>query len=539
MLLLIALVLLIYLCRLGTLSVRGEESRRAGIAFEMLETGDWITTTIQRDAVFYRPPLQNWAIALSCMLHDSRGAWAVRLPSVLAILGTCLLVYGYSRNFLSPLGAFGAAAAYATMVQVLELGRTAETEAIFTVFTSGSLLVWHWGYVRQWAACRGPSWRTWSAAYGLAALGTLAKGLQPPVYLFASTAIFLLWRRQLRAFFSLAHLAGLLAFTLVLGAWLVPYLSLMGGKAGIEILAGEAGMKLMDNIQRAFGHMLQFPAETLVCTLPWSALLLAFGSRAFRQSIGEAKPMVTFCAISLLVTFPSCWLPAGARCRYWMPMYPVLAPLLGLVVQRFMEAPAEWMTRRRRLWLSVAGTSMVGAAVLAVASSWWPWSWPDLRLPELRLPHSQALLFALAACILACLVLAGRNSPSILAVAGCGLFLGLTYDVWYTNFRQAQSADLEAAIIPVKRVLPPQTELVSFGQVHHRFFYYYGKPIRVVPWPKSRAELPANTYFCFDRIYQIYQPRQIPMDWEKLAEFPCDRYVPCQEDMKVIVGRTR
>ncbi len=62
---------------------------------------------------------------------------AIRLPSVLAILLTTLITYLYARTFLTPTGALAAGAAYASLLQVLQIGRLGENEALYALLVSG------------------------------------------------------------------------------------------------------------------------------------------------------------------------------------------------------------------------------------------------------------------------------------------------------------------------------------------------------------------------------------------------------------------
>ena len=136
----VVLVGLLYFARLDDLPLRGEESRRATVAMEMMETDDWVVPRQQGTVYFMsaRPPLQAWLIAAA-----ARGGWpdgvAVRLPSVLAILLTAALIYAYARTFLSPVGAFASAAGFVSMGQVLQLGRFGETDALFSLFVASSM----------------------------------------------------------------------------------------------------------------------------------------------------------------------------------------------------------------------------------------------------------------------------------------------------------------------------------------------------------------------------------------------------------------
>jgi 4-amino-4-deoxy-L-arabinose transferase-like glycosyltransferase len=197
------LVVGIYAVRLTALPVCGEESRRATVAMEMMDTGDWIVPRQQGQWYFSRPPLQNWIIAGFGLARGEVDVAAIRLPSALAILVTALLIYGYGRTFLSRFGAFAAGAVFITAGQVLQIGNLGETEAIFTLLVSASLLVWHWGYVRSWP----PAW-FWIAGGTLAALGALAKGLQAPAYFFGTVGVFLVVRRDWRRPIAWQPLAG-------------------------------------------------------------------------------------------------------------------------------------------------------------------------------------------------------------------------------------------------------------------------------------------------------------------------------------------
>src|SRR5262249_2343726 len=154
----------------------GEESRWANVAREMIASGDWIVPR-QQGALFpERPPMGSWAIALVGLVRGEVDLTAVRLPSACATLLLTWLGYAYARGGMSRLGSFAAAAIFATFAQVMVLGRFGESEALFTLFTGGSLLAWHAGYMRG-RSCAA----VWALGYSLAALGALVKGLQAPV----------------------------------------------------------------------------------------------------------------------------------------------------------------------------------------------------------------------------------------------------------------------------------------------------------------------------------------------------------------------
>ena len=92
-LVLAALVLAVYFSRLTDLTIRGEESRWARVAQEMLDSGDWIVPRQQGDPFPDRPPLNSWAMMLASRLTGQLDLVAIRLPTVIATLLITLLIY--------------------------------------------------------------------------------------------------------------------------------------------------------------------------------------------------------------------------------------------------------------------------------------------------------------------------------------------------------------------------------------------------------------------------------------------------------------
>src|SRR3977135_4056780 len=71
----------IYLPGWGSLQVDHEEPRRALPALHMLASGDWLVPRVGSDPYLRKPPLLNWAIALSCPLSGGPSQNALLLPA--------------------------------------------------------------------------------------------------------------------------------------------------------------------------------------------------------------------------------------------------------------------------------------------------------------------------------------------------------------------------------------------------------------------------------------------------------------------------
>lgn len=535
-LLLLLLVLGIYFTRIGEPPLRGEETRWALCSREVLLTGDWVVPHQQGRPHNDRPPLVNWCIALSSWALGNDGALAVRLPSVIATLLVTLLIYGYSRLFLSRTAALASGAAYATMSQVLMMGRLAECESLMTLFVAASLLVWHWGYTRGW-----PAWLYWTSGYFLAGLAALTKGPQGPIYFVASVGVYLvLVRREGRQLLRPAHLVGVVVILMVVGIWQVPFYRATSWEAVRLIWLHQAAARF-DGVH--FGplvkHLLVFPGEVLASMLPWSILLAAFAHRGFRQKLGTAKLHVAFLVTCIAVTFPSVWLAAEARARYFMPLYPCFAPLIGLVLERCWQSELStfWQgTWKRFAWSVAVLMPVAGGIVLAVST----------------IPRFESLMFvqtpwfaasyAIAAVALGAAVIWSRPGLSAsaagprpgVAVLAIAAFVGLSVSGLVVNTLQRQAEDVAAAVANLKRQLPPDPQLVSFGRTHHLFAYHYRDQIPVAAWPPS-ADTPTATWFCFEQPGTV--ERTLPFAWEKVAVISCERSRRADPYEKVIVGR--
>lgn len=531
----------IFFTRLGDLTLRGEETRRARVAIEMLESGDWVVPREQGRLFPDRPPLGNWLIALSMLITGSTGAVAVRLPTAVATLATSLLVYGYTRGFLGRNAALVAGLAYATSGQILQLGMLAETEATLTLLVGASLLLWHLGYSRDWSAAI-----TWILGYGFAALAALAKGPQGPIYFVGAVVLYLGWRRDWRMLFSGSHLLGAAVMVAIVAAWQVPYSRAVEWKLVLQTW-GHTSAARFDYSQPwpVIRHLLEYPCEIAGCLLPWSVWLAAFARRDFRSSLGAAREAAVFLGLAIVVAFPTCWLAPQARGRYFMPLYPCFAPLVAMVIDRAWSASPDWLTGFwRRYWIAASALMLLAAAGVLLATGW-----PALAETPLRQSWSFAGVYVMLSVICAWIVwkspatqphplamsplrLVARPAAPVIALA---VFLGLTWNGLWMNDVFRRSEDIAGQVAAVKRLLPDDVRLVSLGRAHHPFVYHYGETIPWLDWPKADSPPLEFEYFCFHSERGRRKP--LPFDWQEVAVVSCDRYRREQPVDTMVIGR--
>jgi 4-amino-4-deoxy-L-arabinose transferase-like glycosyltransferase len=541
MLLLALLVVGLYFSRLTDLTIRGEESRWARVAQEMIESGDWIVPRQQGVPFPDRPPLNSWAMILAAKLTGQLNVIAIRLPAVLATLGVTLLIYVYGRNFLSRMGSLAAAAAYPTMAQVLQLGRLAESDSLLTLCLTAALFTWHYAY-----ECRRNAALAWVGGLTLAALAGLAKGPQGPLYFAAITTIYLLLRGDRTFLFNRWLLAGIGTFVLIVAAWQVPFFLSVDASSVLAIWSegGDVGNRfLYRGVGQALARWVSFPASVWACMLPWSWMLPLAATRWFRKNLGDARSMATFLATACLVALPTCWLPADSRPRHFMSLYPCLALLIGLTVER------SWQSREQGFWQQswdrylVVGACLIVLAPLGLATARYVGNERSMELAR-EVSWTALAAYALAACAAALATLWSRSRRDlaharvgILAVAA---FMGCTHVAIAMTFQSRTANNPASAIVQIREMIPPGERLVSFGRVHHLFAYYFGQPIEMQKlvagcWAPEDSDA---DYFCY--LIDPSRPTpQIPFEWDPIAEVSCERAKASHVRTKVVVGRRR
>ena len=443
-----------------------------------------------------------------------------------------IVLYGYSRCFLSKTGAMTAALAFASMPEMFLNGQKAETEAVYTAFLAGSLLVWHWGYLRKWNATA-----TWVASYTLLAGAALCKGgLQPPAYFAGSVGTYLLINRNLRLLVRPSHLIGLCFGLCLTAAWFVPYTLQQGWSVALHTWMGDTSMRFKNwQLEGFLIHLGVFPCEVFGVLLPWSLMFIAYFQPRYWRWMIASCPQVLFVVICVGIAFPTCWLPPEGRTRYFSPLFPCLAVMVAAVIE---SCIAKVSLPRMQFGWKVFVILLSGVMFLAA-----------LGIPAISILFREGRWHYWA-------------SSSFWAVAYCGIFLSLA---WYTirrrgtdeasvrhgmiaitcsmialscgyltDLRIRRSEDTPALIARVKKDLPEQQSLVSFDYVDCLFIYHYGHFIDRKPWPVVAEEIPPGTYFCFNS--SPYDRPSLPFPWHEIAMVSMERNIDSVLERVVVVG---
>ncbi len=348
----------IYMPGLASVEIKGEEIRRIMPGIHMLETGDWIVPQFNGNVYLRKPPLVNWAIALSVRSFGVRNEWTVRFPSVIAMLAMGLVMLASCEPWLGLNAALAAILITFTSAGLVEKGRLAEIEAIYIALFGIAFACW-----LGWTATGRSRWLIWPVTGLLLGVGLLAKG-PPHLAFFYAIVSFIAWKSSRgkepgaavdTGLASWAHLCGLILMLGVFALWCVPYMRQVAslGAGGVwarqieQRVGGGNRSTIFINFLRSLVNFLPW---ALALPLFWRRYTLALLSPRDRLLVEAARWPIVVCAFALMLI-------PGMLPRYTLPLVIPYALFLALLLKaELANASLRW---------PLAAACLTGAGMLA------------------------------------------------------------------------------------------------------------------------------------------------------------------------------
>jgi 4-amino-4-deoxy-L-arabinose transferase-like glycosyltransferase len=440
------------------------EGRNAQAAREMARAGAWLVPRIYGEPYYDKPAPFFWLLsAFQSALGD--GEIAVRLPSVLATLGTLAVLHRFALRSFGRRVAALAAVIHATSPEVVALARFCNFDATLTFFLTTASIGW-----LAWLDGRR---RFPLVPYVAMGLGALVKGpvaiLLPVLVLVACAGL----RREIR---EVLRAARPLAGACVVGALVLPWIGAAAAEDPRYVETFLVGHNVERYLSSEYGHargLLFYLPVVLGGMFPWSLLLPAAalaprgGTRREREVLAWAVVVLGFFTL------------ADAKlATYVLPAFPPLALWLALRVDGILRAEGV-PGRVARLVRGAVGIWAGVLVVLPVALASWLWS----AYPELLRGALWAAPLPLVAWLGARLVLRGTLRP----LAACAAFAAANaylLGVFYLGAAPLVSrVASDADIARLAHRLAPQATIVGFRIQPASLSYYARAPVR-------RANLP-------------------------------------------------
>lgn len=303
----------------------GEEAIFPIISLEMWQHGEWM-----RQRLFglnpQHNPLFNWLIIpVAAVAGWEHVLEVTRVITIAATLATAAMA-GWLAWRLRRDRAFAwfAALVYLTLADVLMYrGWLAYVDPLFGMFIFSAIAV-------LWVACE----ENRPGLLVLSAVGLTCAFLSKAftAYVFYGSAVFVLlffahYRKVLLGPVSLGwHGAALLAPMLWLGT--LPANTGQGGRMFFEMLAKLIPAGVLEYMHK----LVAYPAETFLRIAPAAPLAAWFAWRGRIDLHGDARRHAVTALILALACYLPYWLAPASAIRYLMPIYPLAAIALALVL---------------------------------------------------------------------------------------------------------------------------------------------------------------------------------------------------------------
>jgi len=328
-----------------------DEPRFAQATKQMLESGDFISIRFQEVARNKKPAGIYWLQATSVTVSEwlgiedaRRRIWVYRLPSLLAAIGSVLLVYWAALAFVSRTNAFLAAALFSSILLLGVEARLAKTDAAVLLSVLAAMGAFARIYLkpdasRQWAF----PFIFWTAI----GVGILIKGpITPLVPLLAGIVLALCdrsapWLRALKPF------PGLIWAMLIVAPWFALIMVETEGQFLKESLGNDMLGKVVSGQEGHGAPPLTYLAIFWVTAGPMSPLAALATPFVWRQ---RRDPGVRFLLAWLVPSWVLFECLATKLPHYVLPLYPAAAILIALAFERdALKVDSFW--RRKILWI--------------------------------------------------------------------------------------------------------------------------------------------------------------------------------------------
>ncbi len=320
--------------------VKPDEGRYAEISREMVASGDWTTPRLNDLKYFEKPPLQYWTTAAAFEVFGLHN-WTARLWTALTgLFGILLAYYTGRRVWGGEVGLYAAAVLGSSLLYVM-IGHMNSLDMGLTFFMalgmSGFVLAQHDGATAR-------ENRLWMhVAWAALALAVLSKGLIGIVLPGAVLVLYSLIQRDWALWKRLHLITGTLLFFAIAAPWFVA-VSRANPEFAHFFFIHEHFERFLTTEHKRYEPWWWFLPVLAVGILPWLINLPEAVWQAGKSSASvcfQPQRFLLIWAVFIFVFFSA----SGSKlASYILPIFPALALLMALQIERMNPRRLFWMT---------------------------------------------------------------------------------------------------------------------------------------------------------------------------------------------------
>ena len=324
-----------------------DEGRYAEIPREMLVTRDFLTPRLNGVLYFEKPPLYYWSVAASLAILGPT-EMAVRLPGKLAAVSMVLLAVAFARRRWGTRTGLLAGLILATSILLVALARIALIDPMLSAALAAATFAFASFAEGDAAGDARRSRRALYAFHAACAAAILLKGLVGVVLPGGAIVLWTLvtgrWRTLRRVFSP----GPLLLFVALAVPWHVA-MALRHPDFLQFYFVHEHFQRFATTEHRRTGPAVYFIPVLVAGFLPWTAFFGRFRESwpGFTRGAWRARSTEAFLWIWALLVFAFFSASKSKLIPYVLPIWPALAVLLALGIERARARGAEFRGDRR------------------------------------------------------------------------------------------------------------------------------------------------------------------------------------------------
>jgi len=328
---LICLYIISVLFNLGQLRFRAEEARRAIVALEMLQTGDYIQLHTLGWDYFNKPPVFAWILTGFIKLCGSASEFVLRLPSFIFLLMLGVCQYWIAKKYLNKqvaaLSVFFMLTSADLYFYTLSNGAEIDIFYSFIVYLQ-AVFIFYFYEKRKYALLFVLSW-------SLCAVGFLTKGFPSLVFQGLTLIALCIYARSVRLIFKWQHLLGILVFFILIGIYFYAYSQNQSLKVLLinllneSILKSAVGEESSGKLHQVFSYALVL----LRVLAPWCFILLVLFMKRNYKALDN--PFVKFSFLFILLNIGVYWITAAQKTRYIIMFIPFFTTIISYVYWQY------------------------------------------------------------------------------------------------------------------------------------------------------------------------------------------------------------
>ena len=321
-----------------------DEGSNAEAAREMLETGDWISPTLNYEPRYAKPAFVYWVISSTYALLGVN-EFTARLPSALFGLGLLVLHYWFLHRWVRPAIAFFGSLMLLLNIEFVGIHRMVLTDPELVFFTTLATYSFWAGFHGE-----GRDQRVLWLFYIGMALAMLAKGPIGIIIPLLAVIPYLTLTRQWKRYFTRGNpFLGWVLCLVIAAPWYLAMLTIHGGDYVAAAHANTTG-RFANPLEGHGGTIFFYVPILLLGFFPWSGFLPV----ALYQSLQEWKLFRSgdkkADGTEGLMVFAACWIigiflfftiSATRLPHYILPLYPAAALLVAVLWSRFVKEPSS------------------------------------------------------------------------------------------------------------------------------------------------------------------------------------------------------